>query len=295
MTAVAAFTVSLLSACTGGERGTAGMPDQGTRLATRAARPPTPTPSTDRGEFGRPASPNGVRSTVPSQYSPFVVGGRWRCPDGVQALVLAGENVYRPTNFPGLERGATRRPDRCFTLTQDAQAAGYKLALPPRGVSVVGGAYLVPVTAATRALCRAAAARLREVVPCPGILPTTSNLLTCTDQCVSGSVFTLEFSGFLTVDSAPSSPTHAYIMGTARPGDYIRQFCDRGYVDPPRSAGRRAGYTITCPAGSALNSGHVIAWTLHGRVAGGVSIHGTTPANTRLARAIADRLGWMAP
>ena len=47
-----------------------------------------------------------------------------------------------------------RRSDRCFTLTQDARAAGYKLAAPPRGDIVVGGAYLIPVTAATRAMRR---------------------------------------------------------------------------------------------------------------------------------------------
>ena len=112
---------------------------------------------------------------------------------------------------------------------------------------------------------------------------------------MSGSVFGLEFSGFLITGSAGSTPTNAYIIGTARPGDYLRQYCDPGYVDPPPSAGRSADYTITCPGGSALNSGHVIAWTLHGGVAGGVSIHGTTAATKLLARAIADRLRWTGP
>ncbi len=93
-----------------------------------------------------------------------------------------------------------RTPARCLTLTQDAQAAGYKLAAPPPGAVFTGGAYLVPARAATRALCRAAAARLQAIVPCPGVLPPSTNPPTCTDGCVSGSTFTLEFSRWVCPD-----------------------------------------------------------------------------------------------
>lgn len=248
------------------------------------------------GACGTGAAPadRGRESGRPSQPVPFQIGDRWRCPFGVNATVLSGRRLYRPLNFPGLSAGSITRPEHCYATVQEAVAAGYDLAPTPVGDLLVEGVYLVPTTSAVRGQCDAAARRLGFPVPCPGLLPTTTDRPTCERGCVFGSAFMLEFSGFLTPMST-SQPPHAYIIGTEQPGAYLRQYCDRSAADPfqDRAAPGRSG--TTCPSGSALNSGHVLSWSTREHVLGIVSIHGATPTNVHLAQALAQRVYWSVP
>jgi len=182
---------------------------------------------------------------------PVQIGDRLQCPLGVGVMVLAGQRTYEPANFPGLERGSSVRPRTCYRTAAAARAAGYTLAPTPPGDVLVAGVYLVPTSPALRAQCAAAARRLHSPVPCPGVLPTAALPAGCVDDCQSGSgpVFTLEFSSYLS-PLAGEDP-HAYIIGTPDPG-YVRQTCAHDAADP-----FAATHVLTCPKGSALNSGHV--------------------------------------
>ncbi len=243
---------------------------------------------------GAAPTDRGPQSGRPSQPAPIQIGDRWQCPFGVNAAVLSGRQVYRPLNFPGLETGSITRPEHCYATAQEAVAAGYGLAPTPVGDLLVEGVYLVPTTSTIRTQCDAAARRLAFPVPCPGWLPTATDPPTCERACVFGSVFMLEFSGFLT-PMAGAQPPHAYIIGTEHPGAYFRQYCDRGAVDPFQGRAAPGKSAITCPSGSALNSGHVLSWSTRGHVVGIVSIHGATPTNVRLAQAMAQRFSWSVP
>jgi len=226
--------------------------------------------------------------------APVQIGDRWQCPLGVGVMVLAGQRTYEPANFPGLERGSSVRPRTCYQSVQAAQAAGYTLAPTPPGDVLVTGVYLVPTSPALRAQCAAAAQRLHSPVPCPGALPTTALPAGCVDTCQPGSlpVFTLEFSSYLS-PIAGEDP-HAYIIGTPDPFAYFSSSCAHDAPDP--FAATRAGeLVLTCPKGSALNSGHVMVWLLRTHLAAAVSIHDATNEHRNIAQAIADRLNWTGP
>ncbi len=246
----------------------------------------------------RPATAD--RGSVPAQANqqlvsePVQIGDRWQCPLGVGVMVLAGQRTYEPANFPGLERGSSVRPRTCYQSVQGAQAAGYTLAPTPPGDVLVAGVYLVPTSPALRAQCAAAAQRLHSPVPCPGALPTTALPAGCVDTCQPGSlpVFTLEFSSYLS--PVAGEEPHAYIIGTPDPGAYFSSSCARDAPDP--FAATRAGeLVLTCPKGSALNSGHVMVWLLRTHLAAAVSIHDPTNEHRNIAQAIADRLNWTGP
>jgi len=226
--------------------------------------------------------------------APVQIGDRWQCPLGVGVMVLAGQRTYEPANFPGLERGSSVRPRTCYQSVQGARAAGYTLAPTPPGDVLVAGVYLVPTSPALRAQCAAAARRLHSPVPCPGALPTTAVPAGCIDTCLPGSlpVFMLEFSSYLS--PVASEDPHAYIIGTPDPFAYVRQFCAHDAPDP-FAATRAAELVLTCPKGSAFNSGHVMVWLLRPHLAAAVSIHGATNGHRVIAQAIADRLNWIGP
>jgi len=217
--------------------------------------------------------------------APVQIGDRWQCPLGVGVMVLAGQRTYEPANFPGLERGSSVRPRTCYQSVQGAQAAGYTLAPTPPGDVLVAGVYLVPTSPALRAQCAAAARRLHSPVPCPGALPTTAVPAGCVDDCLPE--FMLEFSSYLS--PVASEDPHAYIIGTPDPGAYVRQFCAHDAPDP-FAATRAAELVLTCPKGSAFNSGHVMVWLLRPHLAAAVSIHDATNEHRDVAQAIADRL-----
>ncbi len=159
---------------------------------------------------------------------------------------------------------------------------------------LVAGVYLVPTSPALRAQCAAAAQRLHSPVPCPGVLPTAALPAGCVGDCQSGSlpVFTLEFSSYLS--PVAGEDPHAYIIGTADPGAYVRQTCAHDAADP-FAAPLGAELVLTCPKSSALNSGHVMVWLLWNRLAAAVSIHDATAGHRDIAQVIADRLSWTGP
>jgi len=159
---------------------------------------------------------------------------------------------------------------------------------------LVAGVYLVPTSSALRAQCAAGARRLHSPVPCPGVLPTAALPAGCVDDCQSGSlpVFTLEFSSYLS--PVAGEDPHAYIIGTPNPGGYVRQTCAYDAADP-FAATLGAELVLTCPKGSALNSGHVMVWLLRTRLAAAVSIHDATAGHRDVAQVIADRLSWTGP
>jgi len=225
---------------------------------------------------------------------PVQIGDRWQWPLGVGVMVLAGQRTYEPANFPGLERGSSVRPRTCYRTAAAARAAGYTLAPTPLGDVLVAGVYLVPTSPALRAQCAAAAQRLHSPVPCPGVLPTAALPAGCVGDCQSGSlpVFTLEFSSYLS--PVAGEDPHAYIIGTADPGAYVRQTCAHDAADP-FAAPLGAELVLTCPKSSALNSGHVMVWLLWNRLAAAVSIHDATAGHRDIAQVIADRLSWTGP
>ncbi len=222
------------------------------------------------------------------------IGDGWQCPLGVGVMVPAGQRSYQPMNFPGLEHGAPVRPQACYQSAAAAQAAGYTLAPTPPGDLLVAGVYLVPTSPALHAQCAAAARRLRSPVPCPTVLPTAAVPAGCVDDCQAGSppVFTLEFSSYLS--PVAGEDPHAYIIGTTDPGSYFARLCAHDAPDP-FTAARGAELVLTCPKGSALNSGHVMVWLLGTPLAAAVSIHYATAEHRTIAQAIASRLTWTGP
>ncbi len=241
--------------------------------------------------------PGGV-ALAAGTATPVQIGDGWQCPLGVGVMVAAGQRSYQPANFPGLERGAPVRPLACYQSAAAAQAAGYTLAPTPSGDLLVAGVYLVPTSPALRTQCAAAARQLHNPVPCPTVLPTAAVPAGCVDGCQSGSppVFTLEFSSYLS--PVASEDPHAYIIGTTDPGSYFTGTCAHDAPDPftaARRAARGAELVLTCPKGSALNSGHVMVWLLRPPLAAAVSIHDATAEHRAIAQAIAGRLRWTAP
>jgi hypothetical protein len=98
-----------------------------------------------------------------------VPGGGSLCPVGFGYVAYASLGVMYPPNFPGvLPRRA--QATSCYASSQDAQAAGYRLASTPRGDRRLGPIYLAPASAVVRSACRAAE-HLGVPVFCPRLLP----------------------------------------------------------------------------------------------------------------------------
>jgi hypothetical protein len=120
---------------------------------------PSPTPS---------ASPSALVLGVP----PVVTGGLALCPFDApyRAYVQPGRHFYPPNHplLPSLDV----LPDRCFATPEEAERAGFSLALAQQFSQVVDGVYLLTIYAdRIGRSCVRAAFRLGFSVPCPLVLP----------------------------------------------------------------------------------------------------------------------------
>ena len=91
------------------------------------------------------------------------------CPAGFGYGAYASLGVVYPPNFPGAPPRQAQVTS-CYGSSQDAQAAGFRLAGTPRGDRRLGPLYLAPTSIFVRDTCRAAQ-RLGVPVFCPRLLP----------------------------------------------------------------------------------------------------------------------------
>lgn len=131
-------------------------------------RPTTPLPS-----------PAPLRTAVrlPGK-APLDLGGVYLCPLDApyRAYARRAYHFFAP-NHPLLP-DSSERPDRCFSTSTDAVAAGFSAAQGPPGSREVDGVYLVPdwhyAPDGFGPACLRAARRLGFAVPCPGLVPNVS-------------------------------------------------------------------------------------------------------------------------
>ncbi len=96
-------------------------------------------------------------------------GGNGLCPPlGYPYVADASTKLFYPPNYPGL---AKTRPTGCFASAQDARAAGYTIAPPPAGDSMLGPLYIGPAPIGVTRTCHTAQHLTRQIVYCPGRLP----------------------------------------------------------------------------------------------------------------------------
>ena len=127
------------------------------------------------------AQPQAGPSDVPEVVvrAPEETGNRWFCPNDA-AVRAYPDDLYVPPHYPRTPRDVIR-PDRCFATAQLAEAAGYRLAPPPRGAMLAGGVYVVPALLPGRHGCADLAEEWGAAVPCPTRLPTPGLGQWCTD------------------------------------------------------------------------------------------------------------------
>ncbi len=97
-------------------------------------------------------------------------GGTGLCPLGYPYSAEADQKLFYPPNYPG-RAVANAHITRCFASTQDARAAGYRIAPPPSGDTILGPLYLAPTPDAVRRTCRTAQRFTHAVIYCPSRLP----------------------------------------------------------------------------------------------------------------------------
>jgi len=83
---------------------------------------------------------------------------------------------------------------------------------------------------------------------------------------------------------------HFWILAARRVNAPDTQSCTGARAGGTVQVRGHRGQWITCPQGSELNSGHVILVWMQKGVRYGVSLHGDTELNRRLALAIAEHL-----
>lgn len=97
-------------------------------------------------------------------------GGTGLCPLGYPYSAERDQKLFYPPNYPG-RAVANAHITSCFASTQDARAAGYRIAPPPTGYTTLGPLYLAPTPDAVRRTCRAAQRLTHAVIYCPSRLP----------------------------------------------------------------------------------------------------------------------------
>lgn len=224
--------------------------------------------------------------------APTRVSGIYLClpPDPVAAY---DDRAY-PTNYPA-PPPRSARPGRCFGSTARAARAGYALARTPAHDLLIGGVYLVPTSPSIRALCRRSIRAAELAVPCPTLVPGVPSSLFCdtATPCAQPGWFVLEgsFAGGPGYVGVSRGGGHLWIIAfTRRDGVWPQDTLAGGNViDSTRVLGHRATF-VSYPAGSRLNSGHVVLIWRDGGTTYAVSLHGHTTVNERLDLAIASHL-----
>jgi hypothetical protein len=176
-----------------------------------------------------------------------------------RAYLDLGRHFY-PPNHPLLP-AATVLPDRCFATDDDAERAGFALALAQQGSQVVDGVYLVSAyVEGINDACIRAANRLGFPVPCPLVLPNAGPGVAdpgCGQSilgnvgCVYADAFVFEQSGFAVppgygTEGPPGFGPQTDLVIAAYP-------VTRGATAPPLEGLGDARTALGCPAATLLD------------------------------------------
>lgn len=237
-------------------------------------------------------------ASLPGGSSPPVrlAGGGGLCPVSYPYVADASKQLVYPPNYPGSAL-AKARVTSCFASASDARAAGYAIAPPPDGDTVLGGLYLAPAPAAVRRTCEAAQRRAHAVIYCPTRLPAP--WLRGGPACPLAGCSVLSISGSF-------AATAAYVGSSAGIGDltiwegparqlrvYLPYFAGCGFGADPRPIGHAsfrghpaAWYRCSMSADS---PGSLLAWRIGGE-AYGITADGPARVRDRLVDYIAAHL-----
>jgi hypothetical protein len=262
--------------------------------------PSVPSPATGAGRAPL-ALPNG-----------YLCAPRWP-----YAAYEARNDQYFPPNHPLLPP-RTVRPDRCYSIPGDAEAAGHVLAPPTSGGLVVDGMYLVVVDLAGQ--CRRAARRVGFGVPCPTRLPNAgagSHPARCGDRaslgsltrppCVLQGTFLLDQAGFAVAPGYGAGilgGSHLVITATRGDDPSVAPGilkCPRAsivassVVRPSNASRYFPALVMVCPQGSEPFEDYlVLGWSDSG-VVYQLAVKGDALVNRHLLDAIAQNLQIVGP
>lgn len=198
--------------------------------------------------------------------APYAIGLVWDCPPGWPVKAYRG-GVYYPTYHPAAPSYDVR-PDRCFQSIDEANHAGFRLASPPSGGTLLAGVYLMPTGKRLQDECLGAASLLRYSVPCPTVLPEPGGEDLCPlARCVTGSTFSMTVAYAVGGGNATAAATHyAHFFLTGAPVTSevgtILSACDHPAGAPP-VLGHQAAWGICFRGGDQIAS---LAWSSAGNL-----------------------------
>lgn len=216
------------------------------------------------------------------------------CPEGFEFAAYG--RLFYPKLHPS-HPALTVRPDRCFAREEEALDAGYRLAEPPRGATVVAGLYLVPPEGSLQGHCRRAAEHLGFTVACPSLVPGPEGSIHVSD--LGGEESLILEAGFrappdyVGVGGEPHG--HLWVISTRPSHAGDSQSCFDPHPGGRTRIRGRPGRWVTCSEGAEINGGHIVLVWVESGVSHAVSLHGHTRTNRRLALALAERLVLIAP
>jgi hypothetical protein len=204
-----------------------------------------------------------------------------RCPDDHPIATLSG--LAYPPGHPD-DPVIAPSPDRCFRSLEEANRAGYPTAEPPEGSQLIGDIYLVPTGDDLRADCLRAANETHISVACPLMLPSGGSLIP--SVLLGSPVFEGGFP--LPPGHDPDAASHLYVISTRPELARTLESCSLVLGRMTTTIHGRSATFIACDEAPERHGGHVIVvWKEEG-ASYAVSLHGVTPGNRHLVRAIAE-------
>lgn len=204
-----------------------------------------------------------------------------RCPDDHPIVVLDG--VAFPPGHPDAPV-LVPPPDRCFLTLQEAMRAGYPTAGLPAGARRIGDIYLTPTGGELRADCIRLARTIHLAVACPQLLPSGASLIPSVER--GSAVFEGGFP--FPPGHDPEAVSHLWVVSTRPELAATLEGCSLERARTPTTIHRRPATFIACGEASELHGGHVLVVWREGGASHAVSLHGVTPQNRRMVRAIAE-------
>lgn len=229
-------------------------------------------------------------SERPGQPPDELAEGLFRC---LPPHAIVGINdLAFPPGHPEYPR-SNARPDRCFGSIAEADEAGYPIASPPRGTTLVAGMYLSENREAA-SVCTDALKRVDFPLLCPTLLPV-GIALQGEPLIRSGMlVFQSGFPGPFGYRGVPGGQRGHFVFATAPATKFDAPFrkqphltCFRAKKLTVERITSRRVQLLACPQGSALHSEHLLLKWVGERVGYVISLHTDTSTNRRLLTAIA--------